>query len=440
MSSRRGGNDPRARTFDVVTAVWGPEFRQLFVDVCVPNQATPGNLGALPPGSRYRVFTSAEDVEFLETSPALRRASDVIPVDVVAVPEVSRASEDRFVRMTVCHVQALKDAAASGAALIFLSPDLVMSEGALAAVVRRQRSGARVVACSGVRVHREPFIAALQAQGDACIMSPRDLVRLGLNHLHPFTRAHMVDSEQAVLRPTGVYWNVSGEGILARYFYLHPLMVDPARRDVLPHRTIDQHYVFESCPVREQIQVIADSDELAIFEMSHIEGAPRDTGPGGISPWRAATMLCRCDLHQQSYWRTPIRLHVGDVGARWHRAEKESACFARRAMRLRLAALWMYRTSRRVRPLLRKARQVRKHFRDAAKELAPGRLRRSLLRATQPAQEFQEEVLRAGRVVRRRVRRSMGLLAHSTARPLHKLRKRAARAGRRLLRRVHLAH
>ena len=51
-----------ATTYDVVTAVWGTEFIDLFLDVCIPNQLSSRNLPALPAGSRYRVFTKSADV------------------------------------------------------------------------------------------------------------------------------------------------------------------------------------------------------------------------------------------------------------------------------------------------------------------------------------------------------------------------------------------
>lgn len=47
MSIAPDATEQRARSFDVITVVWGLEFRQLFLDVCVPNQLAPGNLGAL---------------------------------------------------------------------------------------------------------------------------------------------------------------------------------------------------------------------------------------------------------------------------------------------------------------------------------------------------------------------------------------------------------
>ena len=77
-----------AKRFDVVTVVWGEQFRTLFLDVCVPNQLTAGNLGALPAGSRYRVFTSPEDVPLLEASPVLRQVRDLLLRSLEATREL----------------------------------------------------------------------------------------------------------------------------------------------------------------------------------------------------------------------------------------------------------------------------------------------------------------------------------------------------------------
>jgi hypothetical protein len=355
--------------FDAVTVVWGEQYRQLFVDLCVPNQATPGNLGALPAGSRYRVFTSPEDAAFLRSHPALREAGALTAVDIIAVPQLADASIDPFVRMTACHRQALLDAAAAGAAMIVLSPDIVISEGTLAAVVRRRERGARAIVCSGVRLERDGFLKTLAATGGPRAMPPRELVGLGLRHLHPFTVAHMADSRRTALDPVGVLWNVRSEGLLARYFYLHPLMVEPPRGDVVLDGTIDQHFVFHTYPSRDDIHLVSDSDELQVFELSHVDAAPRETGPGQISAWRAASVLCRCDPYQQSYWQAPIRLHAGDIGASWRPVEDESARFAEQVTRLRLPALWTYRTSRRVRPYRRKAKELKKRIRRTMKDL-----------------------------------------------------------------------
>lgn len=353
--------------FDVVTVVWGAEFRQLFLDICVPNQLTAGNLGALPVGSRYRIFTSAEDLDALRASAVLRQARGVLPVDIIVEPESARQAPDRFRRMTASHDQALRDAALAGSALIFLSPDLIMSEGTLAAVARRRENGSRAVVCAGLRVNRETFIRAAEARGGVGAIQPRELVSLALAHLHPFTRAHMIDSRPSARRPIGVYWAVPGEGILARCLYMHPLMVDPVRREAMPGGTVDQHYLAHACPDRGEIHAVSDSDEMAIFEMSHVDAADTEMDPGAISRWRTAIVLSRCDSHQRSYWTNPIRLHVGEIGAAWQSAEKASAQFAGEAIRLRLPALWLFHASRRVKPLRRRAGLLRKRLRTAVR-------------------------------------------------------------------------
>ena len=287
--------------------------------------------------------------------------------------------------------------------------------------------------CAGLRVNRDTFVAALLARGDARPLAPRELVSLALERLHPSTRAHVVDSERSARRPISVYWNVPGEGILARCFYMHPLMVDPVRPEALPGGTIDQHYLVHACPVREQIHVVSDSDELAVFEMSHVDAADTETGAGGISPWRAARMLSRCDSHQRSYWTLPIRLHTRDIGASWSPVEARSARFARRAMRLRVPALWTYFTSRRLRPFRRRAGEFTKRLRAATRPLSARRVRRTVVLAVRPVQRLPERAARAGSRVPHRTRRSFVLLTHAAARPLQKFRKRTVRAGRRVL-------
>lgn len=382
--------------FHAVTVVWGTEFRDLFVDVCVPNQLSAGNLRALPAGSRYRIFTAPEDSDFLMASSTLRQVSQVLPVDIVPVARLSDPSENRFVKMTACHSQALADAGAQGAALIFLSPDLFMSEGTMEALVRGHRTGHRAVVCVGIRVDRETFVGAVRARAITSLPA-RDLVALAIEHLHPFAKAHMIDGTRTASRPIGVYWRVPGEGILVRGFYLHPLMVDPLHDEVMPGGTIDQHYLVHACPDRDRIHVVDDSDELVVFEMSPGHAALTETVAGSMSMWRAASVLSRCDDHQRTYWDLPIRLHTADVGETWRPVEDEAARFARCVVWLRPIALWRHLGSRRVRPVLRQARALKKRLRRQAKDLAPWRWRQS-------AKRIGARTAKAGRRMLRRAR------------------------------------
>ena len=374
---------PLAHTFDVVTAVWGAEHRQLFLDVCVPNQLTRGNLEALPAGSRYRVFTSADDEGVFRRSAALRRVSELMTVDVVVMPELSFSDRSPFTRMTACHIRALTDACDRRSAVIFLCADHLFSVGAFAAIVRHHDTGIRAVMCTGVWVDRDAFLTALAARGANRDLSSREMVAAAIEHLHPCSRFLMFDGMQTTRRPQYVFWEVPGEGILARCFHLHPLMVDPFHRDVLPEETIDGHFVRRACPDRRDVYVAADSDEFVMFEMTRADDIKIAPVPGRMSLWTASTMIVHCDSHQESYWTQAIHLHARDMGEAWTAVTHRSNRFATAAKTLGLA-----------RRLL-----TARHFRRLARM---ERVRRDLRRA------------------KKRAHRSVSVFLHATARRVHK--------------------
>jgi hypothetical protein len=324
-----------ATTCHVVTAVWGAEFIDLFLRVAVRNQLSPGNLPALPAGSRYRVFTTAADRPGLLASAALAEVGRVMPVDVIAVDAAEFDGKakpgqirNRYKMMTACHRRAIADAAGDLAALIFLSPDMVLAEGTMAALTRIHGAGARAVLSTGVRLGREGMVEAL-ARHDAAALAPRELVRLAMEHLHPASESLMVDGVASNSFPTSVYWPVrSGarvDGLLIRSLHMHPLLLDPVRRQELPSGTIDGHFLKRCCPKLKQVHFVDDSDELVIFEMTPAGRAiGNDTRRRGVSMLRLAAVAGNCDAYQLSHWRRPIRLHAGDLDPRWRAAEAAS--------------------------------------------------------------------------------------------------------------------
>lgn len=426
----------RAEIFHVFTVVWGSAFIDLFLDVCVPNQLSHGNLAALPQGSRYRIFTEAEDVPRLTDSPALEALRAVLPVDVVAV-SMTGVDGNRYKRMTACHSHAAGDAAEAEAALIFLAPDHVLAESTLAALIRLHASGKRAVLSTGVRLSREGFLAE---RGDAGGRSlpPRELVRIAMRHLHPATVSLMVDGTATNTVPTSVYWPVrtGGEiaGLLVRSFHLHPFLIDPVRRHQLPTGTIDGHYVMECCPDLRDVYVAADSDELVVFELSPAERTiGNDARSQGVSMLRLAAVAAGCNPFQRSHWEHIIRLHAGDVDEAWTDAENASRRLARDLERYRPYELVLVRTYKTLKRLTRRrkayAREVRR-ARQGADRLAH-RLMTVARRRSDRAVRFCREVIRQSPTVKQ-IRRPVKLMLHRAAK--------ASKLGlKRLRRRVRMA-
>lgn len=424
-----------AATFDVVTAVWGSEFIRLFLDLCVPNQLSAGNLAALPRGSRYRIFTTPADRAVLAASLVLDEVRRTLPVDIVEVEMA--VADSRYGMMTACHRRAVRDAAEARAALIFLAADVVMSEQTLAAVVRMHAGGARAVLSTGLRLCRESFLAAWRNHSDARALPPRDLVRLAMRHLHPSTDSQFVDGSSTNQVPTSVYWPVRTgdelDGILVRSLHLHPLMIDPVIRALVPQGTVDGHYLMECCPDADQFLVVTDSDEFALFELTPAGRTVGNAGSrGGVSMLRLAAMVARCDSHQRSHWKRLIRIHASDFDGRWAAAEAESAAFALRLERYaplgpilakvyRARKIWGRRLAGYARTMRRTARHegramgraVRKSVRRQANDaLAIGK-------AFQPQWAFKRiarstklvchRATKAGKLGLKRVRRRTGL-------------------------------
>lgn len=429
-----------ATTYHVVTAVWGSAFIELFLDVCIPNQLSPGNLRALPAGSRYRIFTGRADYASLAASPRLDAVRRILPVDVVEVDLTEldpQANPNTYKMMTACHRRAAADAAAAEAALIFLAPDFILAENTIAGLVRLHSGGARAVLTANLRLSREAFLTAWQRYAAAGALSPRELVRLGMSHLHPATESCLIDGSSSNDFPTSVYWPVRADhaidGLLIRAFHLHPLLLDPVHRAELPQTTIDGHYLAHACPDLDQCVVVDDSDELVVFELTPAERRVGNHDRAqGVSLLRLAAVAAKCDPYQRSHWERRIRLHAHDFDARWAAAEAQSAAFVLKLERYRPIGPLLSRVFRSMKIWRRRgggyARAVRKAVRTEARaafravrksarhggasvrtvqrSLHPQRTAKRVLRS---AKLLYHRATKAGRLTLKRARRSMRL-------------------------------
>ena len=328
--------------------MWGADYISLFLEVCVPNQLSPRNLATLPPGSRYRIFTIAQDVPRLSADPRLDDIRRVVPVDVVAIDMTEADGHSRRVgtianahkRMIACHRRAAADAAAAKHGLIFLVPDCVISEGTIETLLALHRRGARAVVSTGMRLALESFVEAQRRESMPAALPPRELVRVAMQHLHPSTIELMSDGNTDYR--TAVYWPVrsatSIDGVLIRTFTLHPLLVDPVLRHELPGGPVDSHYVRHCVPDIHDVHVVEDSDEIALFELTTARRVVGKQRRGGRLLPRMVAGSAQWDSHQVSHWQRAIHIHAAPIDARWQAIDRESAALAATVERYRPVA------------------------------------------------------------------------------------------------------
>ena len=255
-----------------IVAVWGEPYLSNFLDVVLPNQLTPGNLGAFSDNKdcRYRIFTREIDRPRLDASQSVARLRELLAVDLVEVPGLGEQKEHPhqvYADMTRCHMRGVTDADDVGAAVVFLPADSLWSEGSFAALVGHYDAGMTAVVLPSIRLCAEPFREVFldrfydPSTGEA-VAPARELIQAALPYLHPLMRACNVESEKFISWPSHLIWPVDDDGFIIRGFHLHPFMVNPAVKGVRFQFSLDYDYLTKACPDRERIHVVTDSDEI----------------------------------------------------------------------------------------------------------------------------------------------------------------------------------
>lgn len=332
--------------YHFITAVWGVEYVDTFLNVCLPNLLTPGNLEvfANEPDAIFKIYTSPQDADRIAGSNAYARigrimSARIIPVNSLFTPESKADSqyEEAIISMRKCHMMATEDGLKEEAAMVYLSPDAVLSEGALKKMRKIARSGKRALLLSGLRVTKEDFQPAyLKKFGDGAGSAPapsRALARLGLDHLHPLTEALFTDSRKFSMKMAfQVYWRVNCGGFLARCLIMHPLMVRPRLASPSLRLSFDGAYLLSACPDYDDYHVVTDSDEMLALEMSDRGKFADVIRPPGFSALSFASFIKRSPKLLRRLIFNKVRFHSEDLDQDWTGIEKKSDEAIRLAM------------------------------------------------------------------------------------------------------------
>ncbi len=348
-------------TFHFLTVVWGEAYTRLYADVVLPTHASAGNAGAFAanrvPGDCYVIYTTRADGETLQRSAGFHELSRLMEVRFEWLDGWFEEGVPKHAMLSKAHKHGIERGAAARAALVFLCPDAIWSDGTFAMLLGRVAAGKRGVMMPGVRVSIESFVPAFggrfQPDADGVITADaRGLVSLGLGHFHQISRTLRWDSPVMNPHCSHVYFPVpasgravplnvhDGEGLpvpaetpmadgdivgyVMRCWHLHPLMVWPSRFDTRFASTIDGDFVMRACPDPDDLYVVTDSDESVVLEMSpesmNIEPRyAREGRVGEIARWRKMF----ADPYHRRYAEHNLRLHDGRPGC-WEAVERQA--------------------------------------------------------------------------------------------------------------------
>lgn len=397
------------RPFYFIVTFWGEAYREHFMRLCLPSMLAPGNIPALArPGNRFLISTSEEDWAAIQDNPTFKRmrqciepvflplryvpqphlhdlvrtlqakrggatpdrdgepvvsASEILTdgafAELLAVANAHGGTVDRYGvnihAMSQGHKHAAQMAYADHAYGVFLAPDMVLSDGSVAALDRLASDGKQVVLAAANRFTygcvEELESRGLMAPGKPLVLAPRDLVETAFRHFHPETAAFEWCSPYFCDVPTSSFWRVpSDDGGLMHSFFWAPLLVDYAA--IEQHDTgyldiggtTDGRYVALHFTNHDAIHVVTDSDEILLVSFTDESEYGYPVSTAWYKSCRPVANIYKAlNLHltlygpmgddlKRRYYPIPVRFHSRDVTPAWDAVEKMAAALIGRSL------------------------------------------------------------------------------------------------------------
>lgn len=326
---------------DIVVVCWGDEFVHTFLNFALPSHLGTGNLDGLAyTDLRYEIYTTPDDIPRIEGSAAFAALKARCAVRCREVKDIDLT--DKYRALSVLIGRAILKAAQSDRALLFLPPDSVYAGGAFAHVRKALEQGKRAVMVHEPRVDSETFARALSAIAQpnthgTIDIAPAALAQLAVKHPHARTQELFASSEFFSSTPGHIYWPIEDRALLVRSYHLHPLMVWPQRRGLIPSGSIDFDFTRRACPNLSRLDILTDSTTVFSCQLSEAGQFALEHKENRLSPWDVALWSgLMTTSHHRAFARHSIR--IGEAEPRqWREAEHKARLTFRR---IRLCRMW----------------------------------------------------------------------------------------------------
>ncbi|GLH73160.1 hypothetical protein GETHLI_16620 [Geothrix limicola] len=261
--------------------VWGDAYLDTLEQFTLPSLMAEGNLPYFQGAGDAHLlfFTTEAGADRLARMPILEDLRAMLPVDILTFPEALTRTGDNYRLMSAMHLACMEVAKASRSHFFFLAPDLVFSRDFLRALDRRLRDGCDVVFAPGLILHLEAFAEeqaqAFPAVGRRLSLAPRDLLGLGMRHVHPFVKQDYVYTPGARRSTVAVFlWPLGGGGFVMHGYHHTPFLISAeamSRFDGSMFKNLDGDFLPKIIRSEEELGrcvMLTDPAEANYFELS----------------------------------------------------------------------------------------------------------------------------------------------------------------------------
>jgi len=348
------------RPFYFAVVFWGETFRNYLADYCLPSLLAPGNIPALGGGRHKFLFcTTPQDWEALSATgvfAALRKHIEPHFIEISPAPAGRSGCE----HMGIGHKLATQMAHRDGAYGVFLTPDLMVSDGTVAALQRHALAGARVVLVAALRFGEEPLFRRLAEMGVlkeggrssqqaqraeraeqrvALAITGRQMAAACIHSFHSETQRYEWEASCFTHFPAACWWRVPGEeGIVLHSLSWAPFLCDYSAvgehdTSALENWTMDGDYIHQNFGAGSGIHVVTDSDEMMLVSWAPLTDRSQSLIPNPlkmlpvVGEWikggvlRATLLSGVFDKLKLKIFFTPVRWHAREVTPAWQDTE-----------------------------------------------------------------------------------------------------------------------
>ncbi len=337
------------RGFYFIVVVWGERFRDQFLEYCLPSLLSPGNLPTLNTRqpSKFLIATRPDDWEAMRATAIFGQLERFVAPVFIEIPSCPPERSGRE-HMGLGHKLCCDIAHHEKAYGLILTPDCMLSDGAVRRLQNLASARAELVLSATLRFEEESFFAILrqetglldearQISGQALCLSGRQLVSAALKGMHSETLGYEWDAPYFAPLPAGAWWRVpEEEGIVVHAQCWLPLLMDysvVADHDTttFANWTIDGDYFFKNFGQSRAIHVVQDSDEIFIASWGpasdrpyHLNRHPLLGEIGKGATFRSAFHGPIFDPLKRRTFFLPVRWHTQAINENWvateHRA------------------------------------------------------------------------------------------------------------------------
>jgi hypothetical protein len=341
------GESSRQRPFYFVLVVWGEQYRNYFLEYCLPSLLAPGNLPALSGRrpAKYLIATTADDWAAMRDTAifrALERHAVALFLELPPQPPDRPYWMQAILGHKLCCDVAFRDQAYR----IFTGPDAVYSDGMVARLHDLALGGAdAVVKLVTPSVDKESFFAtlaqtgmlpsaSLRDTGDPLTCSGRQLAAAALRSMHRMTLVNEWQSPFFCGYAATPWWRVPGEeGIVVCGLFWDLLLLDYAavrQHDsaILDDRGFDGDYIMRTAGDLESFYPVRDSDEIHVVSwVSYPETPPHRQTFGELgrgAEFRASAYGPMYNALHRQFLFLPARVHAGPLNDKWNAVDEQA--------------------------------------------------------------------------------------------------------------------